>query len=160
MIIKEAVTATPWSADNSFDRDNAEQHVSLYDYEFDSQELVNNVETPSEITDFDNFINQAMPTDAEASGSNDNIIEILLRMRINFLLLCKNFCVDEHVGNKVNSAVAESVNTMFFKRLNEESLSSTAKCIHRPENCQKLVVPFQVSVVIYYKFQTYLIYRA
>ena len=41
---------------HNFDRDTAEQHVSLYDYEFDSPELVNNVDTPSEITDFDNFI--------------------------------------------------------------------------------------------------------
>lgn len=152
MSIKEAVTATPWSADNSYDRDNAEQHVSLYDYEFDGPELVN-VDAPSEITDFDNFINSAMPTDAVASGSgSDNILSNSGEEENLFSSVMQEFSVDEHVGHKVNAAVAESVNTMFMKKLNEESLSSKAKSIHRPENCQKLIVP-RVNPLIWDKLK-------
>lgn len=60
---------------------------------------------------------------------------------------------DEVVGSKVNDTLANTVNTLFRKRLSEDTMNEKLKSIHRPANCDSFIVP-RVNPLIWEKLQS------
>jgi len=125
------------------------------DYDQDS-EIEENVPGPSGsvsvISDIDNLVNgldaNNLAHDPNVNGPTEPDDGDILNS-----VLQEFGGQDEAVGSKVNDTLAKTVNTLFRKRLSDDTVNEKLKSIHRPANCDSLTVP-RVNPLIWEKLQS------
>ena len=101
--------------------------------------------------DLDNLINQFEPDQiAPVSNVDDNTAGVVT-VTDNSLpstsdnnvwqQIANEFTQDDSVGPEVNSALADMVNALFTKKMNDETMTQKMKNVLRPKNCANLVTP-------------------
>lgn len=98
----------------------------------------------SEISDLEGLMATGLNTANMQSSSNEGTDE--------WQSLAKDFLDDETIGPKVNDGIAKMVNTMFSKRLNDDTVAQRMKNVTRPANCESMVTP-KVNALIWDKLK-------
>jgi hypothetical protein len=114
----------------------------------------------SEITDLDGFLTRIeqdevnnLNLEQPSTSAKADVVDVSNKGSDElFDSVIQEFSLDENLGRNVNPGLANTINTLFRKRLSDDTLTGKLKCIQRPANCDSLIVP-KVNPLIWDKMQ-------
>ena len=137
-----------------------------YQFEFDDIDILGDEGAPSEISDIDRFIDAGLPAHEPlpSTSSQADRLDVLAQVgqlsagievpqSNEWTEFTEEFTGDESIGPKISEGLAELVNSLFGKRLSDETLAKKMKMFPRPDNCKSMVTP-RINNIFWERFTT------